>query len=577
MRRYLRMVKRLAGIGLMLGLGIVGAAQGLAQQAPTDEPPTAKGKEPGKVKVGEPIPAPTEAAPIIANEDSKGKMPKGFWEKNPPIWPVPRAGVFFVPPETPGYYSLCDQITDNEREKPPPFPYSRTGAMFGSFFNANFLYMEDPNNQYHDPIFDCLHRIHFGDCWMFSTGGEERLRLMDEQNSRLSGKDNRYMLERTRVYGDLWYSNIFRVYVEAIDARSTHQTLNPLPIDQNHGDLLNAFIDLNVVELWDHPLYVRGGRQEMLLGSERLISPLDWANTRRTFQGVSAFRQGDNFDFTAFWLQPVGLPKPPPSLNAGANPDDFDSVDNRQNFYGLWTTYRPEKGQTIDLYFLDLNNANANAASGANGVLGPFNCYTVGARSAGDYEHFLWDFEGMYQWGHWSNQETSAGAYTTALGYNFAKAPANPTMWFSWDWASGNHDPNGPEHGTFNQLFPFNHYYFGQMDLIGRQNIEDFNIQLTAYPTNWWVVNFWWNCLWLESPNDALYSPGNAPLRVSPTGTAGRFVGNMLTVTSNFHIDAHQDILVGYSNLCPGDFIRNTGTGESPRPQLFYVQYTFRW
>jgi hypothetical protein len=59
--------------------------------------------------------------------------------------------------------------------------------------------------------------------------------------------------------------------------------------------------------------------------------------------------------------------------------------------------------------------------------------------------------------------------------------------------------------------------------------------------------------------------------------TSGRFVGDMFTITTNFHIDAHQDILVGYSNLLPGEFIRNTGTGESPRPQLFYVQYTFRF
>ena len=95
--------------------------------------------------------------------------------------------------------------------------------MFNSFFDADFRYLDDPKNEYHDPIFDCLHRNHLGDCWLFSLGGEERLRLMDSQNDRLSGQNNRYMLERTRVYGDLWYSNLFRAYVEFIDARSYYE------------------------------------------------------------------------------------------------------------------------------------------------------------------------------------------------------------------------------------------------------------------------------------------------------------------------------------------------------------------
>jgi hypothetical protein len=546
----------------------------VSQAPPVAEPPR---------ESTEPAPAGMEMAPKEGDGDGQ-KKEKSFWETNPPVRPLPPPGLFIPPPKGEGYYSLWDVITDHERKAPPPFPYSRTGAMFNSFFDADFRYLDDPKNEYHDPIFDCLHRIHCGDCWLFSVGGEERLRLMDAQNDRLSGQNNRYMLERTRVYGDLWYSNLFRAYVEFIDARSTHQHLNPLAIDQDHGDLLNAFVDVNFLGMEKYPVYARIGRQEMLLGSERLVSPLDWANTRRTFQGISVFRNGKDFDFTAFAVQPVGIPN---NTNAGVTNPRWNSVNDRENFYGVFTTYRPEKGQYIDLYWFDYNNANSNASSqgpstteAAQFRTGAFNVYTVGSRLAGDVNHFLYDFEGMYQWGDWAGntQEISAAAYTTALGYNYACSSLNPTFWLSWDWASGNHNPNGNEHGTFNQLFPFNHYYFGQMDLIGRQNIEDLNCQVSVWPAKWWLVNFQWHYLWLESAQDALYSPSGAVLRNPlPGGASGRFVGNMFTVTTNFHIDAHQDILVGYSNLLPGGFIKDTGTGESPRPQLFYVQYTLRF
>ena len=81
------------------------------------------------------------------------------------------------------------------------------------------------------------------------------------------------------------------VYVEYIDAQSYNQNLPPLATDVNHSDILNAFADIKLGELDDHPIYARIGRQELLYGSQRLISPLDWANTRRNFNGAAILAQ----------------------------------------------------------------------------------------------------------------------------------------------------------------------------------------------------------------------------------------------------------------------------------------------
>src|SRR5207302_1852289 len=149
-------------------------------------------------------------------------------------------------------------------------------------------------------------------------------------------------------YGDLWYKDVFRVYAEFLDAQSWDNDLVPRAIDVDHSDFLNLFVDLKVYEIDGNPLYVRAGRQELLYGSERLISPLDWANTRRTFEGVKAFWHTEKWDVDAFWVEPV-------ILNLF---DTHDFVDERQNFEGLWTTYRPCKGQSMDFYYLNLDNAN---------------------------------------------------------------------------------------------------------------------------------------------------------------------------------------------------------------------------
>ena len=55
-------------------------------------------------------------------------------------------------------------------------------------------------------------------------------------NSRFTGRNNEYDLFRTRVYGDLWYRDQFRVYAEFLGAYSSWQDLPPLPPDQNKAD-----------------------------------------------------------------------------------------------------------------------------------------------------------------------------------------------------------------------------------------------------------------------------------------------------------------------------------------------------
>jgi hypothetical protein len=254
-------------------------------------------------------------------------------------------------------------------------------------------------------------------------------------------------------------------------------------------------------------------------------------------------------------------------------------VDDKQNFSGAWFTYRPVKGQAIDLYYLDLDNANHNVMGSFVGKArqaGSFNTDTIGARYAGNQDNLLFDFEGAYQFGSWSNQTISAGAYTSDVGWNFAKLPGTPQFWIGYDFASGDHNPGTSDiHATFNQLFPFGHYYFGFLDLVGRMNIEDLNFQAVVWPMKWITCCAQYHLFRLDSGRDALYGPASQVFRVDPTGRAGRDVGNELDLWVNFHLAQNQDLWVGYSHLYEGSFLKKTGPG--PDPELFYVQYSFRW
>jgi hypothetical protein len=566
--------KRLLTAGLLAALCLRGPAAGRAQEVVA--PPAAQDIR------GEPIAPPADLPPAGGGApgaggdrpaqdirgETEGPAPNEslpWYRRVPPIAPIPRPGLFITPPTGPGYYSLVDLLTGNERAAPPRYPYPRFSIMGFSFFDADFRYLDDPNNTEHD-IFDPLKRIHLGDNWLFTTGGEFRFRYMNEVDSRLTGVDNTYDLTRERVYGDLWFRDIFRVYAELLWAESFNQDLPPLVIDRNLGDFLNLFADLKVAELCDHPVYFRGGRQELLFGSQRLISPLDWANTRRTFEGGRLFYRGDKWDVDAFVVSPVV-----PTVN-----HFFSSINANEVFSGAWATYRPKAGQALDAYYLNLDNTSGTPVT-LGLPAGPYNVNTVGGRWVGDANNWTWDVEGDLQFGDFQQRHILAKAFSAGAGYRFADLPMTPQLWAYYDYASGDPDPSNAHatYGTFNQLFPFGHYYFGFLDLVGRQNINDVNFQVSLFPTKWITTYLQYHVFRLDSAKDALYNAAGTPIRRDPTGAAGNDVGDELDYVINFHIDKHQDVLFGYSHLFAGQFIRQTGNGRSP--ELTYLQYSFRW
>jgi Alginate export len=571
MARWHRHASRMVAAGLLAGaVWFTGAGR-------ADEPK----KPAGPASKPELIPAPTLSAPAAPAVPPAGEVAPGaasacpacqppaeeecpsIWKHVPPVRPMPRLGDFPIPPSGPGYYSFSDLLHDQYREKPPRLPYPAFALMPLPFFEADFRYLDDPNTQ--DPYYP-LKRNHIGDNWMFSAGGEARWRYMNEDNSRLTQSDNVYSLVRTRVYSDLWYRDIFRVFVEGVWSDSLWHDLAPLPTDIDRGDFQNLFVDVKLPFGDDHPAYLRIGRQELLLGSQRLVGIPDWVNTRRTFQGARITRTGEQFDYDFFWVQPV-IP----------NAERFDSVDNNQNFFGAWGTYRPKPGTFLDVYYLFLDNTNHLTQQSI--VRAPYNVHTIGSRYAGDVDGgWLYDVEGALQFGERGSEDIFAGMATVGTGYHFADRRLNPTLWLYYDYASGDRNPNHGTFSTFNQLFPFGHYYLGWLDVVGRQNIHDLNLHMFLYPTPW--ITFWaqYHHFWLDQSRDALYNAAGVAFRRDPTGNAGHDVGSEMDLILNFHIGPHSDILTGYSKLWGGDFLEKTASKtRAVDSDMFYVQYTFRW
>jgi hypothetical protein len=484
----------------------------------------------------------------------------------------PRPGGFIVPAgfnakEYPKQWSFMDFVTGKHRTKKPVSPYSPFALQTTPAADINFRYLDKPGHE--QDFFDPLKRIHIGNDVTLAFGGQFWYRHMRATDARLNaaGRNNSFNLTRLRVHTDIWYQDKVRVFAEFLDARMWGEQLSPLGIDRQHTDMLSLFMDVKLGEATAFgkrgKAYVRVGRQELTYGSQRLISSLDWVNTRRTFQGVKTFYHSPKLDLDTFWVRPMTT-----------QPNSFDQWNKKKDFVGVWGTYKPKKGDAFDLYFLSLMDGSGKA-TGQGGVKGNSVVHTIGSRYIGTYKRLLFELEGMYQFGKNSNQDISAGAVAVGAGYRIP-LPFNPTAWLRYDYASGDNNlQEGSSSNTFNHLFPFGNYYMGWLDRVGRKNIHDFNAQFSLHPQRWLTFISQYHRYYLAEKKDFLYNAGGAGTLRDATGQSGSHVGDEIDVRFNVHVDRHQDILVGYSKMWAGQFMKATRPGINP--DLFYVQYNFRF
>jgi hypothetical protein len=229
------------------------------------------------------------AVSVVTSEDIESTPETDVAElmkKVPVVAESPRPGVFVIPPGPeaaeypPGQYSFWDFATGENRTTKPVQPYAPFALQTTPAFDIDFSYLDNPDHE--KDLFDPLKRIHIGNDILLSFGGQFWYRYMRETDSRLNpaGRNNSFHLTRVRAHADIWYQDKVRLFAEFLDARQWGQELPPLGIDRNHTDMLNLFMDVKLAEAQGGKAYVRVGRQELTYGSQRLISSLDWVNTR---------------------------------------------------------------------------------------------------------------------------------------------------------------------------------------------------------------------------------------------------------------------------------------------------------
>ena len=428
------------------------------------------------------------------------------------------------------------------------------GAYKPVFYNNNFSYFCDPSYNQLWPG-DHFKQRRLGHCAVVDVGGQYRTRQMSEQNFRglgLTGNDDDFLLQRLRLFTNVQFENGVRFYFEYLDAVSEFEEYPPRPIEENRSDIQNLFIDGPLVKLDSGLLRGRVGRQELLYGAQRIVSPLDWGNTRRTFDGGKLMWQGDNWHVDGFWTRPLRR-----------HTRQLDNPNQDQQFYGIWGTRQGLQKDALDVYWFAYDNDDQG-----------FRFDTIGARYFGSKNNWFVEIQGAHQFGRNTNDSShSAGFATGGIGRKFNHC-WNPQLWLYYDWASGT-DKTGAGNG-YHQFFPLAHGYLGFMDLYGRRNIETPNVKLSFQPHDKIKVLLWYYYFFLENKNDTPYSVAMTPFHpdVRPRDAD---LGHEIDCTMTYAINARMSLLFGYSHFFSGKYYDTPGLPYSGDADFYYTQYQFNF
>lgn len=453
------------------------------------------------------------------------------------------------------------------KEKQEAATKAMKGAYAGVFYANNFGYLTNPH--YNGPAFlgESLKNMR-SPLGTISLGGESRSRYHSEDNHRglgITGRDDQFWLFRQRLYADWRVNDLIRVYGETLYADSGGETFPPRPIEENNFDMQNLFVDVNLLSGNDGNLTLRGGRQELVFGEQRTISPLDWANTRRTFEGLRGLYQNGDTAIDAFWTGFVPV-----------RPQDLDQADYDQQFYGVYLTQKNTAVGTLEAYYIGYDQTDPATPD--------FSYHTLGSRASGATQGgWLYDCEGGVQFGdNFSADDHSAMFTTLGLGRALKGSLLSPTVWFYYDYASGEEDFADVSRGDggYDHLFPLAHKYNGFMDLFGRRNLHDINV-FSSTPLGKNVSMILWYHYFLLAEATTPYSVVMTPYNT--TAAAGdRELGHEIDLLFDVSLNARNNILLGYSHFAAGDYYSTTA-GLPPSvavdadANFFYAQFQTRY
>ncbi len=350
----------------------------------------------------------------------------------------------------------------------------------------------------------------------------------------------------------------------------------------------------------EFPVSLKIGRQELVYGDQRLVGHFRWGNNARTFDAVKLRWQNSLFGVDLFTGGVV--------YNDSNN---FNKSNSQDHFSGAYFNFPTLlKNEITEAYFLARNVERGIVTDNWSGVAAPFrfpgaqDVYTAGVRvksKPNAYDPYDYGYELMYQFG---NRTAVFPATTVAAalaaprldhhalaaviqgGYTWTQSALQPRLALIYSYGSGDKNSADGSSGTFQNLFPTNHLFYGYMDLNSLQNMHDIRLAYTIKPTVTSTLALEGHAHYLAQTSDFWYNVAGAPRNVTTAavGSGGSYrinpsyskhVGNELDLVGGWAFKPYAQIEAAACHYFRGDYIKESLAAVGSKDANYvYVQVT---
>ena len=340
---------------------------------------------------------------------------------------------------------------------------------------------------------------------------------------------------------------------------------------ENFMDLRQLYVDYEDAVLIDainmNKLSLRAGRQEFSYGAQRLLGGFNWSNIAQTFDGG---KLGAHFSTFHTQLDIFAGEK-----TNNKSPKQADDLFDGSNKDRVWAYYATAKafGETLIENYLIRRATYKNVSFGPSGS-SEIDDYTFGGRLKKSFSNGIdYELEVAGQWGDFRDQDVAAMMAVGIVGYTF-QAPWQPRAAFEFDYGSGDSDPTDGKMTAFDNLYPTNHLFYGYMDFISLQNLNDYRFQISAKPTKKLKLQGDLHLIFLDTPKDSFYSAARAVTRTAAASLSdvSPHVGNEIDLTVDYKLNNYVNVHAGYSHFFAGKYLQETGANDDA--DFVYVQTT---
>ena len=248
-----------------------------------------------------------------------------------------------------------------------------------------------------------------------------------------------YVLTRARLGLAFKPSPWLRFFGEAQDARAMFYKVTPGASVDDPFDWRQGWAEIGVEE--GPGMKLRVGRQDMTLGSGRLIGSGDWSNVTKTFNLARATITQDAFKMDVFAGSAVAC-----------DATRMDRAKPGEHFYGSYVTLNKVlRGATLEPFaFLK----TALKVKSKDGKTGNTDTVYLGGRLAGKAPGALdYSVEAVKEVGMYADDAINAFGFVGAGGWAIPAAPWSVRLNSDYSFATGDSGAADGHHQSFDYLY----------------------------------------------------------------------------------------------------------------------------